>query len=89
MPRSDRMCFGSEQGCWDNTKNLCCTAKGLLILKKYLSYITGALVIATSIWSLITNIHNPIQIIRTIWNIIFGISARQSLQCPGPQRRAR
>ena len=51
---------------------LCCTWAGMEKLKRTLSLVVGALVLTSSILSIVLNALNFLGIIRSAWNCLFG-----------------
>lgn len=60
-------------GGMDTVKELCCTWKGMNRMKKVTAFVCGSLVITTAILTILSNVINVLAVVRSIWNIFFGV----------------
>jgi len=59
-------------GKFDTIKKLFCTLNGLTKVKMVISFLVGALTIVTSVLTILGKLFDPLQVVRSAWNILFG-----------------
>jgi len=57
----------------DKVKWLCCTWDGVAKLQRITALIVGVLIIVSAVLSLLANLVDPLKLIRSVWNIMFGV----------------